>query len=333
LAKSLVGKKILFIGPKTFGYEQEITKQLEKMGASVDYFDDRPFVSNIKKIILRIIPFVLRNEVFNYFQAIIDHAAIKQYDYVICIKLECFPHKLLRQLRAEQPSAVFLFYAWDSFRNSPNAKKCLDIFDRVYSFDNVDADKYELIHRPLFYIDKYKNITDQPKIYDVVFVGSVHIHRYKFIKSFTNNLGSNLNCYIFLYVPSKLLFVARKLLLFPTYGLSKSSEFKFSPLSQPEIIDLLGQTNIVLDFAFPSQDGLTMRSIEAFGARKKLITNNSNIRSYDFYNPENILVLDDLNKIEVIPESFINTPYKPPDDDIYDRYSIDGWVKEIFDLS
>jgi hypothetical protein len=133
-----------------------------------------------------------------------------------------------------------------------------------------------------------------------------------------------------MYVPSKLLYWARKFLLFPVYGGSKESDFKFEPLSQADIVDVLARSNVVLDFALPSQDGLTMRSIEAFGANKKLITNNETILKYDFFDKGNILVVDEL--ITDIPDTFLKTPYIQSSKDVYERYSINGWVKEIFEL-
>ena len=55
------------------------------------------------------------------------------------------------------------------------------------------------------------------------------------------------------------------------------------------------------------QVGLSFRIFEALGHRKKLITTNKDIVNYDFYHPQNILVVDE-NTIE-IPEEFVTSPY------------------------
>ena len=39
----LKGKRVLFIGPKFFGYELEIQKELENLGAKVDFFAEKPY--------------------------------------------------------------------------------------------------------------------------------------------------------------------------------------------------------------------------------------------------------------------------------------------------
>ncbi len=40
--QELQGKTVLLLAPKFFGYELEIKKELENLGAKVLYFDERP---------------------------------------------------------------------------------------------------------------------------------------------------------------------------------------------------------------------------------------------------------------------------------------------------
>jgi hypothetical protein len=327
---TLMNKKILFIGPKTFNYEQEIIKCLERMGASVDYYNDRPFESNVKKILLRLAPRLLKNEVNDYFLSIVEKSKSVEYDYVFCIKLECFPLLVLEQLKKEQETAKFIFYTWDSFSNNSNPLSCLTIFDRILTFDSEDAISKGLIHRPLFYINEYARVGECTRQYDVSFVGSVHTHRYQLIKQLLQSVDTKYQCYMYLFVPSKLLFFARKLFLFPIYGHSKVGEFKFSSLNQQEIVALFSKSKAILDICHHNQSGLTMRSVEALGAKRKLITNNVNIEKYDFFNPQNILILDE-NNIQISNE-FLDSDFEPINSDIYTRYSINGWVEEIFEL-
>ena len=47
-------KKILYIGQKFFGYEQEIINNLEKLEATVDFFDERPSNKFWYKLILKL---------------------------------------------------------------------------------------------------------------------------------------------------------------------------------------------------------------------------------------------------------------------------------------
>lgn len=330
MTESLKNKKILFIGAKTFNYENEIIKCLQGMGAIVDYNNDRPFEGTYKKILLRIAPKLLKKEINQYFLGILDNASKVEYDYVFCLKLECFPREILLQLKAQQRKAKFIFYTWDSFTNNKNPLSCLDIFDRCLTFDNQDAKTYGLIHRPLFYLNEYAEIEDKARPFDVSFIGSIHIHRYKLIKSFLKNVDKKYTCYMYLFVPSLLLYFARKFLLFPIYGSSKKSDFKFTSLNKKEIVSLFTKSKAILDICHHNQSGLTMRSIEALGARRKLITNNENIKMYDFFNPQNILILDEKNM--EISNEFLDSDYEQLIPEIQFRYSLNGWVSEIFAL-
>lgn len=326
----LNNKKILLISPKTFNYESEIKKQLEKMGAQVTYFDDRPFTSKLKKIILRLTPILLKSEITSYFNNLIEETKNCSFDYILCIKQECFPYDLLKKLLSIHSQARAIFYTWDSFTNNPNALKNLNLFSRKLTFDSVDANKYALLHRPLFYLNEFSNMKPEEFHYDLSFIGSVHYKRYRFLKSIKQSVFCQKRIYFYQYVPSTLLFYGRKYLLFPWYGLSNKSDFSFKTLNKCEVSDVFSKSKVIVDYAHHNQAGLTMRCIEALGANKKLLTNNHNIKKYDFYNPDNILIVEESNVN--IPSEFIDTPYTQISNSIYQRYSIAGWVSEIFEF-
>lgn len=73
-----------------------------------------------------------------------------------------------------------------------------------------------------------------------------------------------------------------------------------------------------------------MRTFECLGNRIKLITENKDIVNYDFYDKENIYIIEKKEDIEKIPVEFFKTPYKEIDKDILEKYSFRGFVKEIF---
>jgi hypothetical protein len=86
-------------------------------------------------------------------------------------------------------------------------------------------------------------------------------------------------------------------------------------------------TKIILDIQHDNQVGLSFRPYEAMGLRKKLITTNHFIKEYDFYNPNNIFILD--KDINDIPDSFLNSPYEEISEEIYNKYKLENWVKSI----
>ncbi len=115
------------------------------------------------------------------------------------------------------------------------------------------------------------------------------------------------------------------------FRMAKMSNFEFNSLSKEELIQRIERSRVVLDIQHPSQKGLTMRTIEMIGAGKKIITTNKEIKEYDFYDPNNIYYLD-RDTIE-LDKSFFETPYQMLDKEIYHKYSVDGWLQDVFSLS
>jgi hypothetical protein len=332
MTNSLVGKSILLISPRTFGYEKIIIDKMEELGANVIYYDDRPHVGLLSKVIIRVAPILYQFEIKKYFRAIIENTKCEDFDYIICIKQECFPKKMLNDLFANHQKAEKIFYTWDSFCNSLNGLNNLSLFDRCLTFDYGDAEKYNLIHRPLFYFDELAKVSKDKCVikYDLSFVGSVHVHRYHFLKKIKEFSVTDRPVFIYQYVPSVTMFYIRKFVFFPYYGRSSKDEFKFVPLSKEQVSNIFVSSKAIVDFSHHNQRGLTMRTIEALGARKKLITNNVAVKKYDFYDPENILILDDGDYN--IPQSFIDEPYNDIDKEVYARYSVEGWIEELLDI-
>ena len=61
--------------------------------------------------------------------------------------------------------------------------------------------------------------------------------------------------------------------------------------------------------------------------KRKFITTNKDIVNYDFYNSNNILVIDRKNPI--IDFDFLMTPYEELDENIYYKYSLENWILEV----
>ena len=104
-------------------------------------------------------------------------------------------------------------------------------------------------------------------------------------------------------------------------------DFHFKALGKQEVFDLFARTKATIDIQHPRQTGLTMRCIEALGAKKKLITTNAQIKEYDFYREQNILVID--RHHPVVPAEFFNTAYEELPETIYRKYSLENWLHTV----
>jgi hypothetical protein len=322
------GKKILFIGPRTFGYEREITARLEQLGATVEYYDDRPSAKATIKAAIRLFPQLVRRQIRSYFDAILENVQ-NDFDFVFIIKLECMPLDILEKLRQKLVRACFIYYSWDSVRNNPNFMGAAKYFDRLFTFDTEDARADSCLKlRPLFFLNEYRDLPPSPAQYDLCFVGTVHSDRFALIKKVKKLLESGgVRTKFYMFVPHKLIYWVNRVFSRGFWG-SKPSDFAFEPLKKGDLLQMIAQSRAILDIQHPGQTGLTMRTIEMLGARKKLITTNPLVSSYDFFRPENILVIDRNNP--VIDTGFLDVSYVNLPVDLYERYSLDGWIREVF---
>ncbi|MDA5541699.1 glycosyltransferase [Streptococcus thermophilus] len=97
-----------------------------------------------------------------------------------------------------------------------------------------------------------------------------------------------------------------------------------SKITYPEIIEKIQESKVIVEINKEGQAGLTLRALEAIFYGKKLVTNNHHIKDYDFYNPNNILVLDDVNSVDLI--EFLNKPYQSVPKHVIERYSFSNWL-------
>jgi len=327
---SLNGKKILYIGPKFFGYENIIKSTLEeKFEAFVDFYDDRPSNDLWTKIFIRLkLKTLIKRKIDTYYTSIFNTIDNILYDYVFVVSPETLSVKELTILKNLQHHATFILYMWDSFDNK-NSLNTIHLFDRVITFDNHDAKKYHLYFHPLFYIETYAKIPSKELFYDLCFIATAHSDRYLIAKKIEKELDQfSLKMISFLYLNTKLIYWGRRLFL-KKYHYGPIADFSFEPMSQAEIISVISKSKAILDINHPSQVGLTMRTFEALGANKKLITTNTNIKQYDFYNANNITIIDRSNPH--IDMGFFDSPYEPLDKEVYEKYSLYNWIITVFD--
>lgn len=329
----LENKKILYIGVSTFNYEKEIKRGLEKLGAKVDYYDERPANNFLTKTLLRLkLHKLVQNKIKSHYNKIIDEIKNKSYDFVFIIKLETIDSKILNMIKTVQKEALFILYLWDSIKNLHRKEKLLPFFDRAFSFDRLDVNKYkEFTFLPLFYIPIYDNPSDDAEIktkVDLCFIGTGHTDRYHIVKKLKDNANIKKHTfYSFLFLQSKLIFWLKKV-FDPKMKEANISDFSFSTMDQAQVLGNILNANVIIDIENKNQTGLTMRTIEMLGCRKKMATTNKDIKNYDFYDRNNIYIFDRSNPY--IASSFIRSPYRSLDKTIYQKYSLENWLKTIF---
>lgn len=329
-------KKLLLLCTPFFGYYKFIISELEQLGFEVDYFNDRPSERQIQIGLIRLFPVFASPSIIKYFKSIVNETSSQNYDVILIINNKVLTEDFLADLHLNHPHAYFIFYTWDSVRFYPSTISLLSYFDIAYSFDQNDCslDK-RLNHLPLFYTHHHQNIGEMiyggqvPEFkYDISHIGTAHPNRYAIHKALIPYLQrQGMRLFTYMYIQPTL-FVFYKLFV-SEFKKAKLNEFHFKGISDEQIVEIYKQSKAVLDIPFSGQSGLTMRTIETLGAKRKLITFNKNIKTYDFYNENNILILDQ-NNWASIPE-FMNKDYVQIDPITYKKYSIANWTKTLLE--
>lgn len=323
---SLANKKVLLVAPQFFGYEQEIRGEIERRGAQVDFLLDRPFASVFLKAVTRWRRQWVMAAAERYYR---NHTNLSaDYDYVFVVNGQTLSAAALGQWRSRFTRAKFFLYMWDSFGNREDVVGNLRFFDHAFTFDRDDAQNHRIHFRPLFFSSGFEKGVGQEIHWDISFVGTAHTDRYMVVSKVARALGSDIKAYWYLFLQAKWVYWAYKLIN-PGIRSAKMADFRFDPLTKADVQQVFFASAAVLDIEHPRQTGLTIRALETLGARRKLITTNSSVKSYDFFSPSNICVID--RNEPVFPLDFLQTPYIDVDPAIYERYRLEGWLDEILE--
>ena len=326
----LKGKKVLMFSPygATKHYGEAIKEELQKRGAFVKGYDERPSQNSLVKIVIRLFKKRIPQIFDKYISRVIQDNKNEIFDYILICRGEAFTPLTIEHLRKAFPKAKVLLYFWDILRCA-DVRFNIPYADRAMSFDPQDAEENEgLEFRPTFFVKEYRDVTDNPTdTNDVCFIGTLHSNRHKIIKKIEKSFtDQGYKFYKYLYVPSPLVYIKDSIVKFPYISLS---QVHFNPISVNDTIKVLNETKAIFDINYTAQKSLSTRAYEAMAARRKYITTNPEVKKYDFYNPRNIAVVD-LNHIE-LERDFIDSPFEVVPEEILYRYSVAGLVDNLFE--
>ena len=321
---------ILFLSVSFFQYEIAIVKRLRELGACVDFYDERPSNSNLSKGIIRFNKKWYQYQIDSYYQKIISEIKNKKYHYFLLIKGEAIPSYFIEKVKELNPEITCIYYNFDSLEEYPNLVSHLPYFDKNFTFDRKDAQKYNLHFRPLFYLDEYQNkkSNNENLKYDISFIGSAHTDRY-LIGEKVRKLAENLTfqSYFYYYAMGKISFKLKRI-FDKNLQYFNTQKISYQKLNHKQIIKIYQQSKAILDINKPFQNGLTIRTFEVLALGKKLITTNTDIVNYPFYNPQNILVINRENI--KLPEEFFSSKFKEIDKETLSMISLDSFIECLF---
>lgn len=325
----IFGKKVLLFSPygATKHYGDSIKEELINRGAFVVGYDERPSQNSIIKIVMRLFKKKIPEFFLIYIKKIIKENRNVNFDYILVLRGEAFSIDAVNALRNEYKRAILILYLWDILRTN-NLQNILNCFDKTLSFDPEDVNNNScLSFRPTFFVPQYNGLLKKKNpTNDIAFIGTLHSDRYHIISDLKAYFDrNNISHYFYLYLPSFLIYLKNKLI---KQHYAKLKEVHFDPMSLSSSLDVISNSKCILDMNFLGQKSLSMRAFESMASKTKYITTNSEIKKYDFYNANNILVIDAQNLN--ITKKFINSPFEEIPSEIISKYSVRQFVDDIF---
>ncbi|MBP4137626.1 hypothetical protein [Flavobacterium geliluteum] len=309
--------RITLISLDNWGFNNHIAITLKQKGHIVHHINFNKYEYKYPYFLYRIYNFGLKtffkkNLKTIYFgkKIIEDLTEINQIqDLILVIKGDFIDPKSVLELKKFGKKTVAYFN--DNTHRCPKIIRVIPNFDEVFSFEKEDCKKYNLKFATNWIYNSVSVVAPKPFEYQVFNIISKD-KRLSILSKIADNLKSNN--------------ISHKIFVYDKKYRKKTSTIEFITNHIPlaEIKEYINRSQVLLDINRKSQSGLTFRVFESMGLQKKLITTNADIVNYDFYNPNNILVISEKNPI--IPVSFFEKEYEKLPDAIFNKYTLEGWI-------
>ena len=324
----LEGKKLVLVCPKFYGYEELIAEEIRSRGATVYLiYENIEWVKISYRLVYVYFSQYKEKLVRSYYKKQLEEI-LSNLDYFAVIRGSSLRPDILKWVRDNVPKTCkFMMYQWDCVKNNAMASEIAPFFDRVSTFDINDSEEKDWIYRPLFYIPDYVDPNIEKDI-DVLFICALHSNRANILnqlKKITAEKGYRLKAVVHL---NKVLYYKYKYInKKPEVVEADDSDLTFKPISIRESYKLYSRSKVVVDYTNTNQTGFTMRSIESFGNKCKLITNNTLIQDSDLYNEHNVYVYDEDSFS--IPDGFVTGDLAMIPTEVYEKYTLQKWVDDF----
>ena len=313
--------KITLISLDNWGFNQHIANALTVKGHVVHHINFNSFIYKYPNLLYKIYNFFLKiifrknlkhiyygKEILNRLES------FGKQDIILTLKGDFIASDSIRNFKKHTDRSIAFFN--DNVRRYPNIANVIPLFDEVYSFEKEDCEKYNLKFITNF-IYKEEKLERNDFDYDVFNISSKDKRTPKIIE-----IAQKLKEVGITY---KIIILDKKNKL-----QSNNVDVIHKAISLNAVNDYITKSKILIDFHREKQNGLTFRVFESLGTHKKLITTNPDIKNYDFYNPNNIYVID--NNDFLIDKFFFETPYTSIPNDIYEKYTLNGWINKVLNL-
>jgi hypothetical protein len=313
--------RITLISFDNWGFNKHLANVLESQGHVINHIDFHQFVYKYPNFQTKVYNFILKNFLKKNIKNIyygkeiikkLEQIGEKQ-DVILTIKGDFIDPKYLKEFKKYTQKSIGYFN--DNTVRCPKIIKAIPCFDTVFSFEKEDCKKYNLN-----FVTNWIYIEDQ--------ANTARNFEYEIFNICTKD--KRLPILFKISKELKELKINAKLLVLDKQnpGTKDGIEFFANKISLEDVSTLVSKSKTLLDINRNGQKGLTFRVFESLGLRKKLITTNSDIVNYDFYNPNNIHLIDENNPM--IPTSFFESNYVDVPENQIQKYTLNGWIEQVF---
>lgn len=317
--------KICIISFDSTYFDHNIIIELKKRNIEANHIDASKFKYKYKSVFNKLSNSI--NKLF--FNRNIKDIALEEYiikqvkhlgyqDVILFIRPDKISKKTHLSIKAM--TSRYISYIYDSCRRFPIDHLLNGIFDEIFSFDLIDVEKHQFTFISNYiYMDK-REIKPEDEVNKNIFIVVSIDERFDFLNKLANYLTDH-------NIDFKFIAVGK------TKPKNSNQNIIFSNkiLLPYELQNDLENSKIFLDLIRKDHNGLSFRIFEALAMQRKIITTNQSISQYDFYNPNNILILNESAEIK-IQSDFLNKPYEALPTEVYNKYTIQNWVKTVFKL-
>lgn len=311
-------KRLLLITPKFYEIEKSIVLALENMHFDVVWIEnkDLPFDyhgTNSQLKILRKLYFFLFFPRLRYINRQLKKINNLSFDILFSINCHIISSYLFKRLKEQNPNLFSILYLWDSVKMY-SWRSMTKLFNKVYTFDPEDSKIFGWEYRPNFFIVNDSDGNSE-KQHDLFLVGKFSPERFKILECITKQV-SDMRCY-FKILPSYknslhnswVYFFLKKICIRNPWinryilnyevseGIISRNYIFFNSIDYKDVQKELTCSNVVLDISFPEQKGYSHRLVESLAMNKKVITTNRYIKNENFYNPDQIRIIDNENPL------------------------------------
>ena len=277
--------------------------------------------NNLIKRLIRKIDLLLIKFHLSFFNRFVCKACYDRKIYEAVIKdsglaiLDYGVEEDLLLLAKKRKCKNFFLLIWNTL-NDESVKRYSKYLDKshIFSYSFEDCQKYSLQHFNDFYLIDYPVKSSKESI-DMFYLGSDK-NRIDFLQNFSLLIKDT---FVFEFD----VFTHDKTKRNGKNGITYINEYiKFDDYLRKVI-----SSKCLIDFN--NHNNITFRTIESMIFRKKYITNNALIGKMDFYNPNNILIINEKTSINDVKE-FMSKKYVPIPRNIllnYDIYTVYDFFK------